>query len=443
MQENEKYKNRRTALYTNEGDSSLLERPSLQRLRKAIRHREVDVVSVAHFYFLASNPEHLGLLYQEMRAYGVELLSAGEGPFHETIQGQLLTGKSKSEVVTLLVEKGKREQARDRSPMDERIDGYLFGVLSPQLQRYEVAQHGIDQIVMDISNRLHGVLSRWHDEEWRETLLEIGREEGTFYLPKNTPLSIRSLVVVAIRNSFLEDWHVEQKYGGQGKKIDDIRMQWITAEAIRYFDACSLSTLPDASTSPENPFADLEQQFPLAWKTFSQLAEASKEDEEQRKRSKKGVAFEADLPSLPTLPGLPEDITRVRANTVTIEGTQRIKAIVDSGINPHFDDRLLTLLAQARNVKGMPWYSDSWKGLTRNPIKLFFIVNWILAYQGIIITPNYLLTPQMACIRTPLWHVTHLASEGEEIFAVLANPGGLFPSHRKALESIAAQFREK
>src|SRR5262249_27326921 len=157
--------------------------------------------------------EHLAILYEEMRAHDVELLSASEGPFHETIQGQLLSGKSKTEVVAALIEKGKRGYMGDRPLMDERIDGYLCGVLLPQLRGYGIEQRGIDQIVADISNRLHGVLSRWHDEDWRDTLLEVGREEGTYYLPKDTPLSIRSLVVVAVRNSLLADWHVEQKYG--------------------------------------------------------------------------------------------------------------------------------------------------------------------------------------------------------------------------------------
>jgi hypothetical protein len=442
MQENEKYKNERAVIYTNEGDSSSLERPSLQRLRKTIRNQEMDVVLVAHFHFLTSNPEHLVLLYREMRAHDVELLSANEGPFNETVQGQLLSGKSKSEMVASLVEKGKRERPGDRSPMDERIDGYLFSVLSPQLQRYDIKQHGIDQIVTDIDNRLHGVLSRWHDEDWRDTILEVGREEGTFFLPKDAPLSIRSLIVVAIRNSLLADWHVEQKHGGKGRKIDDICMRWITSEAIRYFDACSLPTLPDASASPDNPFADLEQNFPLAWHIFSQLAEANREDNEQQKRSKAGLAFEVDLPSLASLPEFPESTTRVQATTVALEGTHSAKAIVDSGINPYFDDHLLTLLDLVRNNKGTPFYSDSWKALTRNPSKLFFLVNWILAYQGIIITPNYLLSPQIACIRTPLWRAIHFSSEGKEIFAVLAHPGGLFPSHRKALASIADQFRE-
>src|ERR1700719_4546083 len=105
MSMKESEKNKRAAMYTNEGDSSSLERPSLQRLRKVIRNREVDVVCVAHLHFLASNPEHVALLYREMRAHGVELLSAGEGPFRETIQGQLLTGKSKSEIIASLLEK--------------------------------------------------------------------------------------------------------------------------------------------------------------------------------------------------------------------------------------------------------------------------------------------------------------------------------------------------
>src|SRR5580700_3200555 len=121
MSMKESEKNKRAAMYTNEGDSSSLERPSLQRLRKSIRNREMDVVLVAHFHFLASNPEHLVFLYQEMAAHGIELISAGEGPFKETVQGQLLT-KSKSEVIASLVIKGKKERAGDRSPMDERID---------------------------------------------------------------------------------------------------------------------------------------------------------------------------------------------------------------------------------------------------------------------------------------------------------------------------------
>ena len=213
MQENKS--NKLVVMYTNEGDASSLERPSLQRLRRAIRHREIDMVMVTHFHALASNPEHLALLYQGMALYDVELISTGEGPFQDTFQGQLLTGKSKSEIVAALVKKGKRERAGDRSPMDERIDGYLFGVLVPQLQHYEVEPQGRDQIVADIDSRLHGILSRWHDEDWRDTILEMGREEGTFYLPKNTPLSIRALVVIAIRNSLLGEWHVEQQYGGR------------------------------------------------------------------------------------------------------------------------------------------------------------------------------------------------------------------------------------
>ena len=231
-------------------------------------------------------------------------------------------------------------------------------------------------------------------------------------------------------------------------KIDNLRIRWITAEAIRYFDACAPSTLPEASASAENPFADLEQQFPLAWQVFSQLAQASlaqasRVEREQRRRSKKGLAFEIDLPLLPALPELPENITRVRAKPETTGNRPKMKTVIDSGVTFQFDDRLLTLLARVRNKKEIWWYSDSWKALTRNAAKLFFIINWVLAYQGYLITPNYLLTSQMACIRTPLRPMAHFASEGKEIFAVLASPGGLFPTHRQALEGIAAQLREE
>src|SRR5947207_7447531 len=63
---------------------------------------------------------------------------------------------------------------------------------------------------------------------------------------------------------------------------------------------------------------------------FSQLAQASREEEDQQKRSRKGLAFEVDLPTLPTPPELPEKITRVRAAKVKVEGTQNMKAVVDS-----------------------------------------------------------------------------------------------------------------
>jgi len=91
--------------------------------------------------------------------------------------------------------------------MTDAIDKYLDTILIPQLEHLGVQSFpgAIEGVVTDIRLRLQSVLFRWHDLRTRNTLLLLGREEGAFYEPRSAPLEIRAFVVVAVRNSLLED----------------------------------------------------------------------------------------------------------------------------------------------------------------------------------------------------------------------------------------------
>jgi hypothetical protein len=76
------------------------------------------------------------------------------------------------------------------------------------------------------------------------------------------------------------------------------------------------------------------------------------------------------------------------------------------------------------------FFSPSFKGITRNPDKLFSVIDHVLRYGGIVLTPNYLLSPTYLARRDPLLRPAHYISE---IKLKAANPEGLSERHMEAL----------
>ncbi len=322
--------------------------------------------------------------------------------------------------------------------MDKRIEEYLLGILRPQLEQHSVPKDGIETIFTDIESRLRALLARWHDEEWRDTVLMIGREEGTFYKPGDTPLSIRSLVVVAIRNSALEDWHVERQYGGRGRYLDEAGMQEITEAAIHYFDSCALHTLPAATPVEKNPFVSLEQEFPYAWNAFAVLADIHREEDEQPEKTKEGLCFSFEPPETVSRPSIPPVAKQMQADKKHKRDKRAsIPTITLSGMSPEFDEGLVSYLALIRDGRMQLFYTDSWKGISRHPQKLFTVINCILAYNGFIISPNYALASTTVSIRAPLLAPAHLSTEGKGTQDGLKKSSLALSSwHRSLLEQV-------
>jgi hypothetical protein len=252
--------------------------------------------------------------------------------------------------------------------------------------------------------------------QFRRAILLVGTEEASFWEPRPASLEIRSLVVVAIRNSLVEDLGASRPYfkSLQSRRplLPDERMPWITTAAIKYFGSASFDNL--RVEPKQDVFGDLPRRFPNAWRVLSLLGTSSDSE------------IECDLPTAESDPiELPASGIHVQHHTV-----------VASGIDPRLDDQLLRVMSQVKAGELGLFFSPSFKGITRNPEKLLSIVDHVLRYGGTVLTPNYLLSPTYLARREPLLRPAHGNSE---IKAKAANPEGLNERHREALASLFAK----
>jgi hypothetical protein len=265
-----------------------------------------------------------------------------------------------------------------------------------------------------VTQRLESLLSHWSDVPFRRTVLAIGAEEASFWEPGSASLDIRSLVVVAVRNSLVTDLNAKRAYTkalrSPGEFLPDHQMPWITGEAINYFQAADIDA---AQVQPKRDlFGSLPRRFPNAWHVLSVLGNSSDSE----------IAY-----NLPMTKAEPVDFSACRAGN---EGYLDIEA----GFDPSLNDYLAEVLRQIERKELGLFFSLSFKWITRNPEKLLSIIDHIVRFGGTVVTPNYLLSPVYLARRNPLLRPAHFSSE---ITAQLANPDGLSERHREALASIA------
>ena len=114
------------------------------------------------------------------------------------------------------------------------IQGYTQSVLLPQLRSLALSKRQGEIVLKDVSRRLESLLFHWNDQAFRRSILMLGTEEATFWEPQNASLEIRSMVVVAVRNSLIEDLGASQPYTealeSRNEQLRDDQMPWITGE---------------------------------------------------------------------------------------------------------------------------------------------------------------------------------------------------------------------
>src|SRR5262249_51351304 len=146
-------------------------------------------------------------------------------------------------------------------------------LLLPQLRSLGLSKRQREIVVEDVTERLESLLSHWCDVSFRRTVLVLGTEEASFWSPRNANIEIRSLVVVAVRNSLIEDLGTPHPYSKAllSPKIllPDSRMPWITGEAIKAFQKVDLGGM--RAHPRRDVFGDLPRRFPIAWRVLSLL----------------------------------------------------------------------------------------------------------------------------------------------------------------------------
>lgn len=289
------------------------------------------------------------------------------------------------------------------------VQGYTRSVLAPQLQALGLSKTQRAIIVADVTMRLESLLSHWHDLEFRRTILLLGTEEGTFWEPRTASLEIRSLVVVAVRNSLIEDLHASQPFTEAVRSglrpLPDALMPSITGEAVTYFEASNLDA--EHAQPTRDIFGSLRHRFPNAWRALSLLGNSS------------NVEVDFQLPAAKPEPFEFRSFEAMKDDTVFL-----------SGIDPTLDGRLAKKLRQIAEGESSILISSCFKRITRNPEKLFFVIEHILRHGGTLLTPNYLLSPVYVARRDPLLRPAQTPSQDR---MHITNPAGLSKRHWKAL----------
>lgn len=298
---------------------------------------------------------------------------------------------------------------------------YVSRHFSPRLLALGALAGQTQTACEDVEKRLVSVLRHWQEPDFTRPLLEIGWEEGCNYDPAEAGTLIKALVVIAVRNSLLEDMGSTRPFHPtfQAKPspiIRDTDMRAITSEAISFFETADLCVPLNSlkESSDWDIFGELPQRYPVTWNA---LREASRLDGGERR--------------LRLIDASPPDFDLTAAASLT----SGMKTVVTSGIDPRSDSTLINILNSVRTGETGLVFFPAFKWFTRHTEKLFRAFEFVLCSGAQIVTLNYCFSRDVICKRRFLLKPSHNMSE---IADQLGDKRGLCRRHRDALECAQA-----
>lgn len=149
----------------------------------------------------------------------------------------------------------------------DAVSHYLNSILAPRLRGYGVSEHFLLRTIGIIHTQMTSLLRHWDDRVFKNTVLLLGLEEGSFYEPR-AKIDIRCFVVVAIRNSPIETIQSDA-YGeaGLSKSLPSKDVKEITSEAIRYFSKQDFAEMCRQAklSARQDLYQELANEYPVAW----------------------------------------------------------------------------------------------------------------------------------------------------------------------------------
>lgn len=270
-----------------------------------------------------------------------------------------------------------------------------------------------------MKEQLYSILYNFKDEEFRNAILIIGSEEGTFYEPKN--ILVANMVVVAIRNSLLEGVSSKsyKKYGSN-TYLSDLSIKEITKSAVEYFSKIDLLELSNSLILDESKdiYRNISNKYPTAMKALTELSKCSESN------------LERDYKKLETKPFELEELNNVL--TDEIKGT-----VYESGIDSTFNDTLCNLLLEIKNNNSKLFFIDSFKMCTRNFEKLLKVLEFVLTHDAFFLTNNYFLSNTYVSRRKNLLKASHTT---EEAFKKVSSLYEVSNKYKDLLEEISKLY---
>ncbi len=300
------------------------------------------------------------------------------------------------------------------------VDYYLNNILKIQLKRFKISSKAIQEVLKSIKIRLISYIANYNDVEFRNGLLVLGSEEGTFYVPKNE--NVANMVVITIRNSLLEG--IGSKYYkeyGSSSMLDDKSMKIITSEAIKYFASKNLEEEAKKIEINNDFYKDIASQYPVAMKALIELAKCTSTSKEHD--------YESIFVEKPY-----ELIELTSPKNRSFQDN-----MVESGISPMFNQSLCHLLKGIKNGQSTFFFTDCFKSVTRNFEKMLRVLEFILTHDAFFITSNYFITKDYVSRRTSLMKAMH---SHQDLLNKIPHISDVSSKYRFVLEMIQNSYQK-
>jgi hypothetical protein len=235
-------------------------------------------------------------------------------------------------------------------------------ILRPWFDLRGVPEAETAEPLADVETRLRSLARRWDDGRAR-SLLGPFAEVAQVHDPVETPLAIRELALVAVRNSALEDLHL----AGHIKQWDWRELTSAAAHALVAFPDLAVGQM---GTLGADPFEGVVERHPIAAAALGVLAGLQPGEEAS------WTMPEADPPVIPS----GDEAVRLD------DGREVLHAL-----DPRISVRMAAMLRTVCEEQGiLP--CPSLKHISRHPGKLFRVVDCVLAYGGTVVTANLMIT---------------------------------------------------
>ncbi len=281
----------------------------------------------------------------------------------------------------------------------EIIETYTEKILCNRLKEFKIEDQYIQKIKENIKEQIYSIVKHWNDLEFRNAILMVGLEEGNFYEPKEVDLNIKSFVVVAIRNSYLECiFSVDYGLMGLSEQLDDSFIKTVTKEAIEYFKNIDFSKLAKDISELEikDVYYEIIKNYPIAWNALVQLGKCV---------GKKIMYLESIIQEKRAT----QELNKLYKK-LDVAKSKKIYE-VQSGISEELSDDLINILTQLIQDKTSILYVDCFKMLTRNFKKLLMIMEILLENKDYILTSNYLIGSFYIGKRTEILRPIHATNK--------------------------------
>ena len=259
------------------------------------------------------------------------------------------------------------------------VRGFCRTALPGLLGRAGVSPADAETIALDVIRRARMLAAL--PVTYFDVLITPFIEEVSQHRPLSAPAWLRAAVVVAVRNSRLEDFHAL-----------DGPLHAVDIAAITEAATAPLATFLDEPGQPvkNNALAGLDNLYPRAWACLTALSDLME--------SESGGERTYEMPQAPQ-PQLPTSDEITIAKESTAKPIVAGQSVIVSGIDPRFDQALLTMLRQVRDGTAEVVPVSALSRLSRNSGKQLRVLGFLLAHQATVLTTNHLLAPGTVGVR--------------------------------------------